>query len=163
MNVNRSKILGLLAIVAVAAVFGGMALTTYAVDNGEESNYGFPGWMNGQMMHGTCKRAWSREGQMWQGRHRFIEVSEEFEQNVIGIAEGDTDVQDLLAEGYNVTRVRPILKARVEGNGDVETAATEAVVMLEKDSTSKVCIRVDLVEAKVTKIVILTRTAIDKS
>ena len=159
---NRSKILVLLAIVTVAAVFGGMALTTYAADNGEENNYGFPGRMKGQMMQGTCAPGWSREESPRQWRHRFVEVSEEFEQNVIDIAEGDTDVQNLLAEGYNITRVHPIMKTRVEGNGDVETTATEAVVMMEKDTSSKACVLVDLAEAKVTKIVILTRTIIEK-
>ena len=163
MKTNRNKILVLLGIVTVAAVFGGLALTTYAAENGDENDYGFPAWMRRQMIQEPCAPGWGREGSMWQGRHRFFEVSEEFEQNAIGIAEGDEDVQGLLADGYSIAGVRPILRARVEGNGDVETTADEAVVMLEKDTTDKAVVHVDLTGARVTKIVILTRTVIDKS
>lgn len=91
-----------------------------------------------------------------------MEVSEEFEANVIDIAKSDEDVQDLLDDGYNITGVRPIIKSVVEGDGSVVTKATSAIVMLEKDTTSRASVWVDLEEAKVTEIVILTRTVIEK-
>ena len=53
-------------------------------------------------------------------------------------------------------------KAVVEGDGSVKARATDAVVLLEKDETSHATVWVDLDEAKVTKIVILTRTVIEK-
>ena len=161
MNTNKNKILVLLAIMTVAAVFGGLALTTYAAENGDGN--GFPTWLQGQMMHRPGAPGMAPEGRMWQGRHRFFEVSEEFKQNAIDIAEADTDVQDLLVDGYSVARVRPMLRARVEGNGDVETTADKAVVVLEKDTADRAFVHVDLTEARVTKIVILTQTVIDKS
>lgn len=159
-RIDRSKALILLTMVAVAAILGGIVLTTYAADNGEENSNGFPEWFNGRMMPGTC--GWSRGGLRRRGGYGFVEVSEEFEENVINIAKSDEDVQELLDDGYNITRVRLIIKSIVEGNGDVETKATSAIVILEKDTTSKATIWVDLEADQVTKIVILTRTVIEK-
>lgn len=158
---RRSKVLVLLSLVAVAAILGSIALTAYATDNEEENNNGFPEWINRRMMAGTCGR--SRGWLRGRGHSGFIEVSEEFEENVVNIAKSDEDVQELLDDSYNITGVRPIIKSIVEADGDVETKATSAIVMLEKDTTSRAFVSVDLEEAKVTKIVILTRTVIEKS
>ena len=87
---------------------------------------------------------------------------DEFKENVTDIAKGDEDVQDLLDDGYNVTKVRPAIKAIVEGDGSVKARATDVIVLLEKDETSHATVWVDLDEARVTKIVILTRTVIEK-
>lgn len=92
-----------------------------------------------------------------------IEGSDEYEENVIDIAESDGVVQTLLNDGFNITRVRPIIKAEVDGDGNVVTKATDAVVVLEKDATSHAFVWVDLEEGKVTRIEILTRTVIEKS
>ncbi len=92
-----------------------------------------------------------------------IEVSAEFEEKVISIAGSDADVQQLLNEGYNVTRVMPIVKTIVDGDGNVVTKATSATVMLEKDSTGRAIVSVDLEQEQVTQIIILMRTVIDKS
>ena len=78
------------------------------------------------------------------------------------IAKSDTDVQNLLADGYNITSVRPIIKTVVDAEGDVVTKATSAVLMLQKDTTGLASVMVNLEEAKVTQIVILTRTVIEK-
>ena len=160
MNMNRSKALILLTMVAVAAIFGGIVLTSYAAGNGEENSNGSPEWFNGRMMLGPC--GWPRGGLRGRGGFGFVKVSEEFKQNVINIAESDEDVQNLLADDYNVTRVRPIIKSIVEADGNVETKATSAIVMLEKDVTGKAAVLVDLEADQVTKIVILTRTVIEK-
>jgi hypothetical protein len=92
-----------------------------------------------------------------------IQVSEEFEQNVINIAKNDTDVQNLLAEGYNITSVRPIISTVIDAEGYVTTRATTAVLMLQKDTSGVAFVSVDIEEAKVTEIVILTRTVIEKT
>ena len=97
------------------------------------------------------------------GGFGFIEVSDEFKANVLSIAKADSDVQALLTDGYNITQVRPIIKTVVEANGTVVTKATSAIIMLEKNTTSRATALVDIEEAKVTEIVILTRTVIDKS
>ncbi len=92
-----------------------------------------------------------------------IEVSEEYEQKVIAIAENDTDVQNLLAEGHNVTAVRPIIKNIVDADGYLTTRATTAILILQKDTSSCASVLVDIEAGEVTQIVILTRTIIDKS
>jgi hypothetical protein len=158
---DRSKALILLTMVAVAAILGGIVLTTYAAGNGEENGNGFAEWFNnGRMMPGTC--GWPHGGPRGWGGYGFVEVSEEYEENVINIAKNDSDVQELLDDGYNITGVKPIIKAVVEGDGTVVTKATSAIIMLKKDTTSHASVWVDVEEAKVTKIVILTRTVIEK-
>jgi len=157
MKLDRNKALILLSAVAVAAVLGSVALTASAADNGASSSNDLLGFGRGWLGGWGCGRI--------DGGRRFgpIEVSQEFEQNVINIAKNDQDVQKLLNDGYNITAVRPIIKAKVEANGDVVTKATSAIVMLQKDTTSNACAWVDLEQGKVTEIVILTRTVIEKT
>jgi hypothetical protein len=97
------------------------------------------------------------------GTYGAIEVSDEFKQTVTDIAENDTDVQTLLADGYNVTSITPIIKTVVDADGYVVTKATSAIVILQKDTTGYASVSVDIDDAKVAQIVILTRTVIDKS
>lgn len=90
-----------------------------------------------------------------------IEVSAEFTAKVTGIIEADSDVQALISEGYNVTMVRPYIKTVVDGDGNVVTKASTAEVVLN-GTNGRVIVFVDIEEAKVTKIVILTVTEINK-
>jgi len=92
----------------------------------------------------------------------LITVSEEYKDNVINITESDTDVQALLAEGYNITGVRPIISATVEADGTVTMKATTAIVSLQKDTTGRALVWVDVEQTKVTRIEILTITVIEK-
>jgi len=156
-KMDRRNVLMLLSLVAIAAVIGSTVYTVYAADNGEESSNGYAGWFNGRMRIGRC--GWGRGG----GRYGFIEVSEEYKENVINIAKSDPDVLNLIDDGYNVTGIRPIITTRIEADGTVVTRATNAVVMLQKDTTSRASVWVDLEEGKVIKIVILTVTVIEKS
>jgi hypothetical protein len=60
----------------------------------------------------------------------------------------------------------PIIKTVIDADGTLVTKATIAVVMLQKDTESAAgvaSVLVDLENSKVTQIVILTRTVIDKS
>jgi hypothetical protein len=178
MSINKKiTALTLLALVAFAAVIGGFLLTTQAVDTSgtTETNTSntttattndncsaVPDWSIGGMgFGGPCHRLGGGFGGFGAG-FGFVEVSAEFEEKVTGIAKNDTDVQQLLDEGYNVTRVMPIIKTIVDGDGNVVTKATNATVMLEKDTTGRAIVSVDLEQEKVTQIVILTRTVIDK-
>ena len=71
-------------------------------------------------------------------------------------------MQNLLTEGYNVTSVRPIIKTIVDGEGNVVNKATDAILLLENDANGRAFVMVDIEEAKVTQIVISTRTVIEK-
>jgi hypothetical protein len=148
---TKSKALILLSVVAVAAIFGGIMLTIYATDNGQSNTNDIAMWMPGP--HGWLGG---------RGCYGAIEVSAEFKQNVINIAQNDTDVQNLLNQGYNVTAVKPIINTVIEANGDVTTKATSAVVILKNATTSYAGVWVDLEQGKVTKIVTLTKTVIEK-
>ena len=101
-------------------------------------------------------------GPFGMGEFGGIEVSAEFKDNVINIAKNDSDVQQLLNDGYNVTNVMPTIKTVLNGDGSVVTKATNATLMLEKDTSGRALVSVDLTQSKVTQIVILTRTVINK-
>ncbi len=159
-KIDRRKALILLSVVAVAAILGSIVLVYgangFAGSTSEENEE--------MMMLKTCgwQPRWQHEWSRGWGRHGFIEVSEEFEENVINIAKNDSDVQNLLADGYNITGVRPIIKAIVEANGDVLMKATSAIVILRKDTTGSASVWVNVEEGKVTRIETLTRTVIEK-
>ncbi|MEM3005458.1 MAG: hypothetical protein QXJ79_01950 [Candidatus Bathyarchaeia archaeon] len=92
-----------------------------------------------------------------------LEVSEEFKENALSIAEGDPDVKSLLNEGYNVTMIKPIIKAVVQGDGEVTLKATGALLALRKNTSGWANVEVDIEAGKVTRITILSRTLIQKS
>ena len=161
---DRSRILILLSVVAFAAMLGGWYVTAAATNSSGSSTalgLGRSGdelppelgelGLNGGRMHGGG------------GRNGFVEVSAEYNQTVITIMESDSDVQNLLADGYSISDVRPIIKSVVQADGTVVTKATSAIVILTKDTTGTASVLVDVTAGKVTKIVILTRTVIDKS
>lgn len=153
---DRKKALILLSVVAMVAIMSSFALTAYATEGGDE---------NSMMPKFRRLFEWRRQMRARGGQFGHVEVSEEFEANVINIAENDLDVQkELLAQGYSIKGVRPIIKSIVDADGDVTTKATNAVVVLEsEDATSHAAVMVDLDEARVTKIVIITRTVIEKA
>ena len=180
MSVNRKiTALALLSVVAFAAVIGGFLLTaqaadttttidentlntaTITVDSNSSDVLGgnFGGMECGRQGFGGGHRG----GPMGAlGGFGAVEVSAEFEQKVTDIAKNDTDVQNLLADGYNITAIRPIIKNVVDADGYVTTKATSAIVMLQKDTSGCASVSVDTEAAKVTQIVILTRTVIEK-
>jgi hypothetical protein len=169
----------LLTLIAFAAVLGGFLLTTQATNTSgttetttantttvitDNNCSAVPDWNIGGMGFGR----WGfGEGPRIGPKGAFrgygpVEVSSEFKEKVTNIATNDTDVQQLLDEGYNVTRVMPIFKTVVDGDGNVVTKATNATVMLEKDTTGRAIVSVDLTQEQVTQIIILTRTVINK-
>lgn len=182
MTKNRKiAALALLSLVAFAAVMGGVLLTAQAADTATATDENTLNTTTNTVV-GDCGDALCLGfgGMGFRGRHRggpmamfggfgAIEVSEEFEQKVTGIATNDTDVQNLLADGYNVTAVRPIIKTVIDADGYVTTKATSAIVILQKgtsdtsNASGYASVSVDIENAKVTEIVILTRTVIDKS
>ena len=157
-KIDKRKSLILLSVVTLVAIASSAALAAYAADDGAHIHNGFAGWFNRKMPMERC--GWQRGF----GHNGFIEVSEDYEANAIAIANEDIDVKELLGQGYAIEGVRPIIKTIVDGNGDVTTRATDAIVMLiNDDTTSRVSVWVDLEGEAVTRIVILTRTVIEKA
>ena len=149
---------------ANATATGDTSLTTQTSDatnvvTQQTNEIQLPSWNNDCAGFG---RRGMRFGMGGFGGFGPVEVSEEFKQTVTNIAENDTDVQNLIADGYNVTSARPIIQTVIDAEGNVVTKATSAVLTLQKDTTGHASVMVDIEQAKVTQIVILTRTVIDK-
>lgn len=90
-----------------------------------------------------------------------VEVSEEYRERVLEIIRRDPDTAKLLEEGYNVTHVRPIIKAYVGADGSVTLRADQALVVLRKDRSLALAL-VDLREGRVVRIAIISATLIEK-
>ena len=187
---NRKKSLFLLSLVAMALTLGGVGAATYAVTVGkayvlkdvggvfsaaaatltvtgrEQTGNGPVGRF--MMSGGFARRAGGLGnatgyacGQRM-GLGRFVEVSEEFKTKVVNTAKNDTDVQKLLNDGYAVGVVRPLINSRIDANGYVVTKATGAILTLQKYTTGRAQVWVDLTKGKVVRLVISTRTVIEK-
>ena len=90
-----------------------------------------------------------------------VQVSSEFIANVTSIANADTDIQNLLNQGYNITSIRPVISTTIDGNGNVVTKASSADLTLIGTNGRAFAV-VDVEQAKVTRIVTLTITEINK-
>ena len=56
----------------------------------------------------------------------------------------------------------PIVKTVIDAEGNIATKATNATVLLEKDTTGIAFVSVDLSQNKVTQIITYTKTVIEK-
>ena len=92
-----------------------------------------------------------------------IEVSTEYTTNVNAILNNDTDVQNLISQGYNVTSINPVIKNVIQGDGTLVTQATTAIVTMQNGTAGYATVKVDVTNSTVTQIVTITRTVIDKS
>ena len=166
--IDKRKTAILFSLLTLLVVISGVAITALAATEqettdattttaiGPETTMPSPDGMLGEgMKHGMGR------GGCGMGS---IEVSEEFKANVVSIAEQDTDVQNLLTQGYNVTGIRPLITSVVDGDGVVTSKASAAIVMLtSQDGMSHAAVLVDLSAGSVTRIEVVTRTVIDKS
>ncbi|MBS7628203.1 hypothetical protein KEJ36_05315, partial [Candidatus Bathyarchaeota archaeon] len=91
-----------------------------------------------------------------------LEVSAEFEERILSIVNEDSDVKELLEEGYNITGIRPTIKAMVQANGDITMKATGAIVSMRGEG-GWAQVQVDLEVGKVIRIVIVSKKVIEKS
>ena len=168
---KKTKILMVSALLVLATILSGVAVYAYA---SAETNPAPPSsnltcYYNGTFtssgpLFGDHCRGWGGFG----GFGGSLNVTQAFKNNVISIAKNNTNVQNLITNGYNVTDVRPIITGTVEGNGTVTFAATSAIVTLTQStinqnttSTGRALVWVNVEQAKVTKIVTTTRTVIE--
>ena len=140
-------------------------LTTTTSDNTDSNNNVtsdipriFPGWCEGPMRFGRRGRGFGGGF----GEFGQVQVSDEYKSAVTTIATSDMDVQQLIADGYDITRIMPIMKTTIDAQGNVATQATNATVVLVKDKTGYALVSVDLSQNKVTQIVTFTKTVIEK-
>ncbi len=117
---------------------------------------GFSGFGGGPGGHGG-------HGEGFMGGMANIEVSTEYTANVNAILNNDTDVQNLISQGYNVTSINPVVKNVIQGDGALVTQATTAIVTMQNGTSGYATVKVDVTNSAVTQIVTITRTVIDKS
>ena len=188
---RKLKVLALILLVVVASVAGSLMLamqstakadtnSTVASDvqptlssvNGTDNggfingDRGFGGQRIGDFgghrgMGGFGEFGGNLSSAMMPGGFSSIQVSSDFTQNVTNIAKNDSDVQNLLTQGYNITSIRPVISTVIDGNGNVVTQATSANVILQS-TTGRALVVVDLTQEKVTKIITTTTTVINK-
>ena len=134
--------------------------TVNATNNGIGGFYGFGGGpiMMGEPGFGMGHRGMDRGF----GGLGAVQVSSDFTANVTNIVNSDSNVQNLLSQGYNITSIRPVITTTIDGNGNIVTKASTANVLLQGNNGSRSFVVVDLTQAKVTKIVTLNVTEIDK-
>jgi hypothetical protein len=170
----------LLTLTGFAAVIGGLLMTAQATETeptatdttittneGDSPPTTLPDWGMGEMMmpqeeFGRGFRG-HRRGEIGFGGITNIEISSEYNATVTDILEGDSDVQNLISEGYTIQSINPKIKTVIEADGTVVTKATTATVFLQNGTLGLAAVKVDVTNAKVTEIVIITRTIIDKT
>lgn len=174
---RKIKVLALISVVVVAVVAASLVLAMQSTVKADSNNAvasdaestlpsinatNISGFFNNEYMGFGGPRGMGM-GQGFGGFGGFgsIQVSSDFTQNVTNIAKSDSDVQNLLNQGFNITSVRPLISTVIDGNGNVVTKASTADVILQS-TTGRAFVVVDLDQAKVTKIVTLTVTEIDK-
>jgi hypothetical protein len=171
---TKTMALTLVLLTAFAAIFGGLAMTAFAVETetattdttttaAADAESQAENLQSSGMAEMMMRDQGFGRGHCGSGGMGNIEVSSEYTATVNAILDSDTDVQNLIAEGYNVTSIRPVIKNVIEADGTLSTKATTAIVTLQNGTSGYATARVDITEAKVTQIVILTRTVIDKT
>jgi hypothetical protein len=178
---TKTKTLALLSIVLVALVAGSIIFTLQlvkadttspvatdsettlsAINATDKGPIGVNGFGDGPMMIGMEPRFGMGPRGMGRGfGSEAIQLSSDFTENVTNIAKNDIDVQNLLNQGYNKTSIRPIISTTIDSNGNVVTKASSADLTLI-GTNGRALVVVDLSQTKVTKIVTLTTTEIDK-
>ena len=174
--------LALLLITACAAIISGFVVTAHAtntnststsndnstaVSTSDSSVNNSQTWGMGDTFRGGPRLGGEtmcpgrQEGFM--GGINNIEISSEYTANVTAILNNDTDVANLISKGYNVTSIHPLINTVIEGDGTLTTQATTAIVTLQNGTSGYATAHVDISQLKVTQIVIITRTVIDKS
>jgi len=150
--VRRALLLG----IATLAIFGALVVPTYAY----LTRYSWYPISNG-LQPAAGKMLMPHEFRRF-GLLR-TEITDEFKQKVMSIVNADPDVKNLLNNGYNVTNIRPIVRAVVQGSGEVTIKATGAVVTLTREKSGFASVQVDLEAGKVTRIDILSKATIKKT
>jgi hypothetical protein len=178
---TKTKALTLLAIVSFAAIAGSLIFamqpaakadttavasdseTTPSAVNSPNDNFTFNSGFAGFSCRGMMDRGFGGMNHRGMGHGGIgdIQVSADFTANVTNIANSDSDVQNLLTQGYNITSIHPVITTTIDGNGNVVTKASSADLTLI-GTNGRALVVVDLTQAKVTKIVTLTMTEIDK-
>lgn len=111
---------------------------------------------------GGCPLGRDGHGGFMMGGRGNVEVSEEYTAAVNAILGNDSDVKNLVSQGYNVTAIKPIIKTVIGADGTVTTKASTAVVLMQGTS-GFAKVKVDVTNQAVVEVATVTRTVIDKT
>jgi hypothetical protein len=177
-KIERKKImLTLLVVAASAAVIGGLVVkgqanaetlvtshpsTTISTGSHNDTMPPFSDMRDMLSENPICQEFGTGRGR---GGHTYnnYELSTEYKQTIDDILSNDSDVQSLVNQGYNVTSIIPQVKNIISAGGTVTAKATTAVVILKNGTSGYATVNVNIETIKIDKIVIITRTVIDKS
>jgi hypothetical protein len=137
--------------------------TTTVGTNVTEIPFGGLGLMMGDRGFGEGPGGRGCPGRGFGGYAGNIEVSAAYNQTVTNILGNDSDVKNLVSQGYTLTTIRPLVQSVISADGTVTTQATTAIVTMQNGASGYATVKVDITNAKVSQIVILTRTVIDKT
>jgi len=179
---RKTKTLALLLTTVFAIAAAGLVASTYAQTSTTSSSTttttapstasdnaaALQPWGMGMMMgiqgfEGGPGGRGDRFGDGFGGQMGNIQASSAYNETVGNILGNDTDVQKLVSQGYNVTSIRPILSSTISADGTVTIKASTAIVTMQNGTSGFATVNVDITNAKVTQITIITRTVIDKS
>ena len=183
---RKTVALALMLAVVSTVIIAGLAASAYAqtsttspatsattatspVSIAATENASFPSWdsmIMGDQGFGVGPGRMTGPGgrsDMFGGPMGNIEVSSAYNQTVSNILDNDTDVKNLVSQGYNVTSINPILISTIGADGTLTTKASTAIVTMQNGTFGFATVSVDITNAKVTQIIIITRTVIDKS
>ncbi len=169
---RKTIAMSLVLLATLATVIGALSVTAFAADTNSTTTVTFTsqdiGVGDSQFGPGMMEQFGGGPG--GHGGHggfmdgvANIEVSSEYTANVNAILSSDSDVQNLISQGYNMTSINPIIKYVVAGNGTVTLKATTAQVLLLNGTSGMAIANVDVANAKVTQLEVFTQTVIDKT
>jgi len=95
----------------------------------------------------------------WGLPSRLVQVSLEYNETVMDILHSNEETSKLLAQGYNVISIRPVIRAYIEGDGTVVFKAQQALVVLS-DGSVTVTYLVDISSRAVTHIATINISAL---
>jgi hypothetical protein len=148
-----------------ASVLGDSEIALSSINATDNESNAFTGFVDGNMMMPPEPRFGMGHRGMDRGFDGFhqgaIQVSPEFIANVTSIANADTDIQNIINQGYNITSINPVISTTIDGNGNIVTKASTADLTLIGTNGRAFAV-VDIEQAKVTRIVTLTITEINK-
>jgi len=176
---KKTTAISLIMLTALAATVGAITMTAFAATDTDSTTdtavTADPSQSINQLQFGANSmmeqcfngfgggpRGHGGHGGFMMGGMRNIEVSEEYTVAVNAILSKDSDVANLVSQGYNVTAIKPIIKTVIGADGTVSTKATTAVVFMQGTS-GFATVKVDVTNQAVTEIATITRTVIDKT
>jgi hypothetical protein len=158
---SNSTTLGTSSTSATPSASTGVATTS--IDNATAPPFGNLGMLIGEQGFGRGPGCREGREQGFGGFMGGIQVSSAYNQTVTNILENDSDVNNLITQGYTVQSIRPLIQSIISANGTITTQATTALVTMLNGTSGRATVSVDITNAKVTRIVTLTRTVIDKT